>query len=81
MDFIHQSHTKLAVKQASKHWVQEIHRYGPRHTLGYNIFYFQIQTVQGAAEMVKSRCKNLLQENSLITKNKNKKLKKVSLTF
>lgn len=45
------------------------------------IFYFQIQKVQEAAEMIKSRCKNLLQENSLITKNKNKKLKKVGLTF
>ncbi|XP_010858630.1 PREDICTED: outer dense fiber protein 2-like [Bison bison bison] len=41
------------------------------------VYKTQIQKVQEAAEMVKSRCKNLLQENSLITKNKNKKLKKV----
>ncbi|XP_020946437.1 outer dense fiber protein 2-like isoform X2 [Sus scrofa] len=37
----------------------------------------QIQKLQEAADMVKSRCENLLQENKLITKNKNKKLKKV----
>ncbi|XP_013818124.2 PREDICTED: outer dense fiber protein 2-like isoform X1 [Capra hircus] len=42
------------------------------------VYKTQIQKVQEAAEMVKSRCKNLLQENSLITKNKNKKLKKVN---
>nr|XP_020732931.1 outer dense fiber protein 2-like isoform X2 [Odocoileus virginianus texanus]XP_020732932.1 outer dense fiber protein 2-like isoform X2 [Odocoileus virginianus texanus] len=41
------------------------------------VYKTQVQKVQEAAEMVKSRCKNLLQENSLITKNKNKKLKKV----
>lgn len=41
------------------------------------VYKTQIQKLQEAAEMVKSRCKNLLQENSLITKNKNKKLKKV----
>ncbi|XP_055257532.1 protein BCAP isoform X1 [Moschus berezovskii] len=41
------------------------------------VYKTQIQKVQEAAEMVKSRCKNLLQENSLIIKNKNKKLKKV----
>uniref|UniRef100_A0AAA9S2Y2 Outer dense fiber of sperm tails 2 like n=1 Tax=Bos taurus TaxID=9913 RepID=A0AAA9S2Y2_BOVIN len=41
------------------------------------VYKTQIQKVQEAAEMVKSRCKNLLQENSLITKNKNKKLKKM----
>ena len=46
-----------------------------------NIFYFQIQNLQEAAEMVKSRCENLLSENNLITKNKNKKLEKVSLPF
>ncbi|XP_054940470.1 protein BCAP isoform X5 [Physeter macrocephalus] len=37
----------------------------------------QIQKLQEAAEMVESRCENLLQENNLITKTKNKKLKKV----
>lgn len=42
------------------------------------VYKTQIQKVQEAAEMIKSRCKNLLQENSLITKNKNKKLKKVN---
>ena len=36
----------------------------------------QIQKLQEAAEMVKSRCENLLSENNLITKNKNKKLGK-----
>lgn len=45
------------------------------------IFYYQIQKLQEAAEMVKSRSENLLSENNLITKNKNKKLEKVSLTF
>lgn len=34
------------------------------------VYKTQIQKVQEAAEMVKSRCKNLLQENSLITKTK-----------
>ncbi|XP_060248565.1 protein BCAP isoform X2 [Meriones unguiculatus] len=37
----------------------------------------QVQKLQEAAEMVKSRCKNLLHENNLIIKNKNKKLEKV----
>ncbi|XP_065765772.1 protein BCAP isoform X1 [Muntiacus reevesi] len=41
------------------------------------VYKTQIQKVQEAAEMVKSRCKNLLQENSRITKNKSKKLKKM----
>ncbi|XP_072830155.1 protein BCAP isoform X8 [Vicugna pacos] len=41
------------------------------------VYKTQIQKLQEAAEMVKSRCENLLQENNLITKNKNKKLKKV----
>ncbi|CAI9151960.1 unnamed protein product [Rangifer tarandus platyrhynchus] len=45
------------------------------------VYKTQIQKVQEAAEMVKSRCKNLLQENSLITKNKNKKLKKVDENY
>ncbi|XP_070259501.1 protein BCAP isoform X3 [Myotis yumanensis] len=36
----------------------------------------QVQKLQEAAEMVKSRCENLLSENNLITKNKNKKLEK-----
>ncbi|XP_051021584.1 protein BCAP isoform X2 [Acomys russatus] len=37
----------------------------------------QVQKLQEAAEVVKSRCKNLLHENNLIIKNKNKKLAKV----
>ncbi|XP_032350614.1 protein BCAP isoform X3 [Camelus ferus] len=41
------------------------------------VYKTQIQKLQEAAEMVKSRCENLLQENNLITKNKNKKLKKM----
>ncbi|KAM5268428.1 protein BCAP isoform 6-T9 [Hipposideros larvatus] len=36
----------------------------------------KIQKLQEAAEMVKSRCENLLSENILITKNKNKELEK-----
>uniref|UniRef100_A0A8C6G8N8 Outer dense fiber of sperm tails 2-like n=1 Tax=Mus spicilegus TaxID=10103 RepID=A0A8C6G8N8_MUSSI len=38
----------------------------------------QVQKLQEAAEMVKSRCKNLLHENNLIITNKNKKLEKVN---
>lgn len=34
----------------------------------------QVQKLQEAAEMVKSRCENLLSENNLMTKHKNKKL-------
>ncbi|XP_059781525.1 protein BCAP isoform X1 [Balaenoptera ricei] len=41
------------------------------------VYKTQIQKLQEAAEIVESRCENLLQENNLITKNKNKKLKKV----
>ncbi|XP_026970038.1 protein BCAP isoform X5 [Sagmatias obliquidens] len=41
------------------------------------VYKAQIQKLQEAAEMVESRCERLLQENNLITKNKNKKLKKV----
>ncbi|XP_044920742.1 protein BCAP isoform X3 [Mustela putorius furo] len=37
----------------------------------------KIQKLQEAAEMVKTRCENLLHENNLITKNKNKKLEKM----
>ncbi|XP_032970207.1 protein BCAP isoform X4 [Rhinolophus ferrumequinum] len=37
----------------------------------------QIQTLQEAAEIVKSRCENLLSENNLIRTNKNKELEKV----
>ncbi|XP_014388245.1 PREDICTED: outer dense fiber protein 2-like isoform X3 [Myotis brandtii] len=37
----------------------------------------QVQKLQEAAEMAKSRCENLLSENNLITKNKNKKLEKM----
>ncbi|KAF6110425.1 outer dense fiber of sperm tails 2 like [Phyllostomus discolor] len=40
------------------------------------VYKTQIQKLQEAAEMVKSRCENLLSENNLITKNKNKKLEK-----
>ncbi|XP_078307855.1 protein BCAP isoform X7 [Panthera onca] len=41
------------------------------------VYKTQIQKLQEAAEMVKSKCENLLHENNLITKNKNKKLEKV----
>ncbi|KAF6345235.1 outer dense fiber of sperm tails 2 like [Rhinolophus ferrumequinum] len=37
----------------------------------------QIQTLQEAAEIVKSRCENLLSENNLIRTNKNKELEKM----
>ncbi|XP_042135990.1 protein BCAP isoform X2 [Peromyscus maniculatus bairdii] len=42
-----------------------------------DIYKTQVQKLQEAAEMVKSRCKNLLHENNLIIKNKNKKLEKM----
>ncbi|XP_047415699.1 protein BCAP isoform X3 [Sciurus carolinensis] len=38
------------------------------------VYKTQVQKLQEAAEMVKSRCEKLLHENNLITKNKNKKL-------
>lgn len=41
------------------------------------VYKTQIQKLQEAAEMLKSRCGNLLHENNLITKNRNKKLEKV----
>uniref|UniRef100_A0A8D2AI08 Outer dense fiber of sperm tails 2 like n=1 Tax=Sciurus vulgaris TaxID=55149 RepID=A0A8D2AI08_SCIVU len=41
------------------------------------VYKTQVQKLQEAAEMVKSRCENLLHENNLITKNKNKKLDKM----
>ncbi|KAK1339850.1 hypothetical protein QTO34_018408, partial [Cnephaeus nilssonii] len=41
------------------------------------VYKAQIQKLQEAAETVKSRCENLLSENNLITKNKNKKLEKM----
>ncbi|KAM7097885.1 protein BCAP isoform 1-T2 [Molossus nigricans] len=41
------------------------------------VYKTQIQKLQETAEMVKSRCENLLSENNLITKNKNKKLEKL----
>ncbi|XP_075855826.1 protein BCAP isoform X1 [Microcebus murinus] len=41
------------------------------------VYKTQVQKLQEAAEMVKSRCENLLHENNLITKNKNKKLGKI----
>ncbi|XP_042637630.1 protein BCAP [Orycteropus afer afer] len=37
----------------------------------------QVQKLQEAAEIVKSRCENLLHENNQITKHKNKKLEKM----
>ncbi|XP_038167821.1 protein BCAP isoform X1 [Arvicola amphibius] len=42
-----------------------------------DVYKTQVQKLQEAAKMVKSRCKNLLHENNLIIKNKNKKLEKV----
>ncbi|XP_049735631.1 protein BCAP isoform X1 [Elephas maximus indicus] len=41
------------------------------------VYKTQVQKLQEAAEIVKSRCENLLHENNQITKNKNKKLEKV----
>ncbi|XP_006831053.1 PREDICTED: outer dense fiber protein 2-like [Chrysochloris asiatica] len=41
------------------------------------VYKTQVQKLQEAAEIVKSRCKHLLQENKQIIKNKNKKLEKV----
>lgn len=41
------------------------------------VYKTQIQTLQEEAEIVKSRCENLLSENNLITTNKNKELEKV----
>ncbi|XP_012577620.1 PREDICTED: outer dense fiber protein 2-like isoform X1 [Condylura cristata] len=41
------------------------------------VYKTQIQKLQEAAEMVKSRCENLLCENKLITKDKSKKIEKV----
>ncbi|XP_032722931.1 protein BCAP isoform X3 [Lontra canadensis] len=41
------------------------------------VYKTQIQKLQEAAEIVKTRCENLLHENNLITKNKNKKLEKI----
>ncbi|KAM9685247.1 protein BCAP isoform 10-T12 [Trichechus inunguis] len=40
------------------------------------VYKTQVQKLQEAAEIVKSRCENLLHENNQITKNKNKKLEK-----
>ncbi|KAK7814347.1 hypothetical protein U0070_027005 [Myodes glareolus] len=42
-----------------------------------DVYRTQVQKLQEAAEVVKSRCKNLLHENNLIIKNKNKKLEKM----
>ncbi|XP_040607592.1 protein BCAP isoform X5 [Mesocricetus auratus] len=42
-----------------------------------DVYKTQVQKLQEAAEVVKSRCKHLLRENNLIIKNKNKKLEKV----
>ncbi|XP_062961073.1 protein BCAP [Cynocephalus volans] len=41
------------------------------------VYKTQVQKLQEAAEAVKSKCKNLLCENNLLTKNKNKKLETV----
>uniref|UniRef100_A0A8C9AML2 Outer dense fiber of sperm tails 2 like n=1 Tax=Prolemur simus TaxID=1328070 RepID=A0A8C9AML2_PROSS len=41
------------------------------------VYKTQVQKLQEAAEMVKSRCENLLRENNLLTKSKNKKLEKM----
>ncbi|XP_027624557.1 protein BCAP isoform X7 [Tupaia chinensis] len=41
------------------------------------VYKSQVEKLQEAAEMVKSRCENLLHENNLITKNKNRKLEKI----
>ncbi|XP_053448785.1 protein BCAP isoform X1 [Nycticebus coucang] len=41
------------------------------------VYKTQVQKLQEAAELVKSRYENVLHENSLITKNKNKKLEKI----
>ncbi|XP_008588359.1 PREDICTED: outer dense fiber protein 2-like isoform X1 [Galeopterus variegatus] len=41
------------------------------------VYKTQVQKLQEAAEVVKSKCKNLLCENNLLTKNKNKKLETV----
>uniref|UniRef100_A0A8C9DSJ3 Outer dense fiber of sperm tails 2 like n=1 Tax=Prolemur simus TaxID=1328070 RepID=A0A8C9DSJ3_PROSS len=41
------------------------------------VYKTQVQKLQEAAEMVKSRCENLLRENNLLTKSKNKKLEKI----
>ncbi|KAM9244360.1 protein BCAP-like isoform 3-T4 [Dugong dugon] len=40
------------------------------------VYKTQVQKLQEAAEIVKSRCENLLHENNQITKSKNKKLEK-----
>ncbi|XP_066232804.1 protein BCAP isoform X4 [Saccopteryx leptura] len=41
------------------------------------VYKTQIQKLQEAAKMIKSRCEKLLTENNLITKNKNKKIEKM----
>ncbi|XP_062047643.1 protein BCAP isoform X4 [Lepus europaeus] len=41
------------------------------------VYKTQVQKLQEAAEVVKKRCENLLHENKLITKSKDKKLEKV----
>ncbi|XP_031231603.1 protein BCAP isoform X2 [Mastomys coucha] len=54
--------------------LQEVERQQKALAEGYRT---QVQKLQEAAEMVKSRCKNLLHENNLIIIKKNKKLEKV----
>ncbi|XP_058514785.1 protein BCAP isoform X2 [Ochotona princeps] len=41
------------------------------------VYETQVQNLQEAAEVVKSRCENLLRENKLIAKRKNKKIEKI----
>ncbi|XP_004582251.2 protein BCAP isoform X1 [Ochotona princeps] len=41
------------------------------------VYETQVQNLQEAAEVVKSRCENLLRENKLIAKRKNKKIEKM----
>ncbi|XP_031231599.1 protein BCAP isoform X1 [Mastomys coucha] len=54
--------------------LQEVERQQKALAEGYRT---QVQKLQEAAEMVKSRCKNLLHENNLIIIKKNKKLEKM----
>ncbi|XP_029416158.1 protein BCAP isoform X3 [Nannospalax galili] len=54
--------------------LQEVEK---RQKILIEVYKTQVQKLQEAAEMVKSRCENLLHENNLIIKNKSKKLEKV----
>uniref|UniRef100_A0A8C6W9Z0 Outer dense fiber of sperm tails 2-like n=1 Tax=Nannospalax galili TaxID=1026970 RepID=A0A8C6W9Z0_NANGA len=55
--------------------LQEVEK---RQKILIEVYKTQVQKLQEAAEMVKSRCENLLHENNLIIKNKSKKLEKIS---